>query len=252
MRVFKITLSYDGTEYGGWQIQPNSVTVQERLEQAICKVTGNSTRAIASGRTDAGVHAIGQVVACKLDTRLNCDTLRRALNASLPSDIRISDISSAPDDFHPIRDATSKRYRYVIQHGGTANVFARTTSWFIPKHLNVAAMQAAAQALVGTFDCKSFETAGAPRKSSVRRIMASDLQSIRRDGCDWLYYEVEANGFLYNMVRNIVGTLVDVGREKHPPTWIHELIELRDRRHAGATAPPQGLFLLRVNYPDQC
>lgn len=252
MRVFKITLSYDGTEYGGWQIQPNSVTVQERLEQAIQKVTGVSTRAIASGRTDAGVHAIGQVVACKLETSLSCDTLGRALNANLPSDIRVCDISIAPDDFHPIRDATSKRYRYVIQHGGTANVFARTTSWFIPKPLNVSAMQAAAQSLVGTFDCKSFETAGAPRKSTVRKIMTSDLHNIRCDGCDWIYYEVEANGFLYNMVRNIVGTLVDVGREKHPPTWIRELIALRDRRFAGATAPPQGLFLLHVNYSLQC
>ena len=111
-------------------------------------------------------------------------------------------------------------------------------------------MQEAAQHLIGTFDCKSFETTGAPRKSTVRTIMASDLKSFRQDSCDWVQYEIEATGFLYNMVRNIVGTLVEVGRGKQPPSWIPELIALQDRRQAGMTAPPQGLFLMYVNYPE--
>lgn len=246
MRFFRITLSYDGTAYGGWQKQTNANTIQAELERALLAVTGQQVRAVASGRTDAGVHARGQLVSFACSTRLAADVLRRALNANLPADIVIVDAQDAPDGFHAIRDTVRKRYRYVVQDGRQRDVFARAYAWFVPQRLDVPAMQEAARCLVGRHDFSSFESAGSRRVSSVRTILDLSVARCADDYLDRVVIEVESDGFLYNMVRNIAGTLVTVGRGRRPAAWVSEVLAAHDRRLAGPTAPPQGLFLLQV------
>ncbi|MCA9216432.1 MAG: tRNA pseudouridine(38-40) synthase TruA [Planctomycetales bacterium] len=248
VRTIKLTLAYDGTDYSGWQYQPDRTTVQGVLEDAIRSVTQFETRVTASGRTDAGVHAIGQVAGFKVATRLDDRVLCRALNSSLPFDIRILDLATVRDSFHPIRDATSKRYRYVLQAGGLPDVFTRRYCWFTPKPLDFDAMEAAAKRLVGKMDFASMQTTGAPRVSTVRTVREISMQRQRQSLSDQIVFEVEADGFLYNMVRNIVGTLTVVGQGRALPEWIDEVIAARCRTAAGPTAPAQGLFLLNVSY----
>ncbi len=248
MRFLKITLAYDGTDFAGWQVQPNERTVQQTLEEAWQKVTGESIRAVASGRTDSGVHAIAQVVSLKTDSHLAADVLCRALNANTPEDMTVLDVCEAPDGFHAIRDAIRKRYRYVIQDGPVRDVFVRRYAWYVPQRLDAEAMHSAAQLLRGTHDFASFEASGAERATSVRTI--SDIW-VRREAAETgerIIMEVEADGFLYNMVRNIVGTLVEVGRGSQPQEWVAEVLAAQDRKQAGPTAPPQGLFLVSVDY----
>lgn len=248
MRSFRLTLSYDGSAYVGWQVQDHGRTIQAELEAALRQVTGQAVRAVASGRTDAGVHAIGQVVSFRCETRLTADVLRRALNANLPRDIVVREVREAPDGFHAIRDALRKRYRYVVQDGPVRDVFGRAYSWYYAQRLDVEAMQAAARALVGRHDFRSFEAAGSPRVSSVRTIFELTVQRHGGEFLDRVSFEVEADGFLYNMVRNLVGSLVEVGSGRREVGWIAEVLAARDRRRAGATAPPQGLFLVNVDY----
>lgn len=248
MRSFRLTLSYDGTAYVGWQVQDNGRTIQAELEAALRQVTGESIRAVASGRTDAGVHALGQVVSFHSGTRLSPEVLRKALNANLPRDIVVREIREAPDGFHAIRDALRKRYRYVVQDGPIRDVFSRTQAWHFVHYLDVEAMSAAAQLLLGTHDFSSFEASGSPRVSSVRTIFDFVIERRGGDFPERVVFEVEADGFLYNMVRNLVGSLVEVGRGRQEPTWIARVLAARDRKLAGATAPPQGLFLVRVDY----
>lgn len=250
MRCLKLTIAYDGTSYAGWQVQPGQTTIQSTLEAAWEKVTGERLRATASGRTDAGVHAVGQVVGISTDSELSCDRVLRALNGNTPFDIVVRSVEEAWDGFHAIRDAIGKRYRYVIQDGPLRDVFARRYAWHVvPRPLDVGAMQAAARLLLGEHDFASFEASGSDRATSVRNVY--DLQLLRTnvDGFDRLVLEIEADGFLYNMVRNIVGTLVEVGRGARRPEWVGDVLRARDRRAAGPTAPPHGLFLLRVDYP---
>ena len=248
MRCFKLTLSYDGTAYGGWQVQPNRNTIQAELERALQAVTGERGRTIASGRTDAGVHALGQVVSFCSNTQLPAEVLCRALAAHLPRDIVPLEVREAPPGFHAIRDALGKRYRYVIQDGPRRDVFARAYAWYFPQRLDVAAMQAAAAVLVGTHDFSSFEASGSERSSSVRTVRELTVQRQAGDFLERIVMEIEADGFLYNMVRNIVGALVDIGRGKQPVAWLASVLAARDRRRAAMTAPPQGLFLVRVDY----
>lgn len=259
MRSFRLTLSYDGTAYVGWQVQDNGRTIQAELEAALLRVTGQAVRAAASGRTDAGVHALGQVVSFRCETRLTADVLRRALDANLPRDIVVREVREAPDGFHAIRDALRKRYRYVVQDGPIRDVFGRAYSWYYAQRLDVEAMHAAAQTLVGKHDFRSFEAAGSPRVSSVRTIFELTVQrhggeregvSPPADGefLDRVSVEVEADGFLYNMVRNLVGSLVEVGSGRREVAWMAEVLAARDRKLAGMTAPPQGLFLVSVDY----
>ena len=245
MRTLKLTIAYDGTDYSGWQAQPDRRTIQGTFEATWAKITRESLRAVASGRTDAGVHARGQVLSLQTDSRLSVDTLRQALNAELPHDVAVLAVEEAAPDFHAIGDTLRKTYRYTILDGRVRDVFARRYVWHVPHRLDERAMQVAGQALIGRHDFSSFENQGAPRTTSVRTLF--DLR-VSRPQTDRVEIEVTADGFLYNMVRTIVGSLVEVGRGVQPPEWIAEVLAAQDRRRAGQTAPPQGLCLLRVEY----
>lgn len=251
-RSFKLTIAYDGTPYAGWQVQPNQVTIQGELQKAIYKATKHDVVVIGSGRTDAGVHALGQVASVKLPA-WSADTiaLSKAINSRLPETISVTKVENAPEDFHAIRDAVGKRYRYQLQVRGTRCPFEHRYRWRLRQPVDVDAMRAAAALIVGEKDFVCFQSTGAPRKTTVRHVRACDV-IIQNDAADpfQLAIEVESNGFLYNMVRNIVGTLVEVGFGKQPPSWVNDVIEAKNRIYAGQTAPPQGLFLLQVDYDD--
>jgi tRNA pseudouridine38-40 synthase len=255
MRTFKLTLAYDGTNYCGWQSQPDQATVQGVLETAIEQVTGESLRTLASGRTDAGVHAIGQVASFSSSTQLSAEVLCRAINANLPHDVTIFTVEEVPSDFRVIRDVVRKRYQYVIQDGPLALPFQRSYAWHCPRPLAVEAMQQAARSLVGTHDFSSFQTSGSERETTTRTVTTLDVE--RRDPLFSLslplpfahiVITIEADGFLYNMVRNIVGTLVEVGRGAESIEWVAEVLARHDRRAAGPTAPAHGLYLAQVWY----
>ncbi|MFO0965590.1 MAG: tRNA pseudouridine(38-40) synthase TruA [Gemmataceae bacterium] len=245
MRNFKLTLSYDGTEFAGWQTQPGKRTVQETLEHAIARTTGaERVRVNASGRTDAGVHALGQVANFFSDTRLSPEKLLGAINAHLPADAAVLDCVEAPQAFDANHDALRKLYRYVIHDGPVPSPFLRRYCCQSRHRLDAGAMARAAEPLKGRHDFHSFETDWPNRMSSVRTITHL---AVNRFG-DYLWIDVEADGFLYNMVRAIAGTLINVGRGYWPETKAPEILALQDRREAGPTAPAAGLFLVRVTY----
>lgn len=270
MPWFKLTLAYDGADFSGWQWQPGRRTVQEEVERAWREITGETVRVTASGRTDAGVHAAGQVVGVESATRLLPDELMGGLNAKLPCDAAVRSIEFAPDGFHATTDAKRKRYRYTIYNDRRRPVFCRRYAWHLPTLLDAAAMHRAAQSLVGTHDFLSFQSAGSERESTVRTIFAAEVWAERagqggapelspsgkavlptdspQESDALIHIEVEGDGFLYNMVRSIAGTLADVGRGRQPQSWVAEVIAARDRTAAGQTAPPQGLTLMRVTY----
>lgn len=248
MRTFKLTLAYDGTNYSGWQIQPGRVTLQETLERALERITGEAIRVTASGRTDAGVHALGQVVSFRSETHLEADVLQKALNAELPRDVAVLAAALAAADFHATGHAVRKRYEYRLDDGPIPDVFERHYAWHCRWPLDAAAMHRAAQAFVGTHDFSSFETHGSPRETSIRTVFLLGVERGQGGGGDQLTLEIEADGFLYNMVRTIVGTLVEVGRGTQGEAWPAEVLAARRRQAAGQTAPPQGLFLVRVEY----
>lgn len=250
MPTFKITLAYDGTDFAGWQRQPNRRTVQGELEAALQRITQQHGKCIASGRTDAGVHALGQVVSFTSDTQLPASVLTKALNAELPEDMLVFEVTEAPAGFHALRDAVRKRYRYVIEDGRLRDLFDRKYMWHVYQRLDVEAMKEAALPLVGTHDFTSYETSGSPRLTTVRTVLDLLVERRVRELTDRIIIEVEADGFLYNMVRNIAGTLVAVGKGKEPATRPAAVLALRDRTKAGMTAPPQGLFLIGVDYGD--
>jgi tRNA pseudouridine38-40 synthase len=245
MRNIRLVLAYDGTDFFGWQTQPGQRTVQETLEQAIAAVTGEPRiRCNASGRTDAGVHAVGQVVNFFTSSNLSPSILLKAVNAHLPDDIAIYSADEVPQSFDANRDALRKLYRYVIHDGPTREVFQRRYAWHCKWRLDVAAMHRASRPLLGRHDFRSFETDWPNRLSSIRTITHL---SVNRVG-DFIWLDVEADGFLYNMVRAITGTLVNVGRGYWPETYVGEVLNAEDRRVAGPTAPPHGLILIRVTY----
>ena len=250
MPTFKLTLAYDGTDFVGWQWQPGRRTVQEELESALARITQCKTRCRASGRTDAGVHALGQVVDFESSTWLDGPALCKALNAELPDDMIVFEVAEAPPNFHAIRDAVAKRYRYMIQDGRPRDIFDRKYVWHLYHRLDVEAMAEAAKSLVGRHDFVSFQTSGSTRLTTERTVLDLVVERRPAELTDRVIIEVEADGFLYNMVRNIVGTLVEVGKGKQPITWPAEVIARRDRRQAGMTAPPEGLYLVGVQYAD--
>lgn len=251
MRTLKLTLAYDGTAYAGWQVQSGRKTVQEVLETTLAKITGERIRIVGSGRTDAGVHALGQVASFRTESRLSAGVFQRALNAELPEDIAVLEAVEVAETFHALRDAVRKRYRYVVHDGPIPDIFQRHYCWHYYGHLDVDAMRRAAQPLLGTHDFRSFETSGAERRTSVRTVY--DLSLCRGEGpaSHVITFEIEANGFLYNMVRAIVGTLVEVGRNARDEAWVADVLAAADRRAAGPTAPPQGLFLMWVRYDQE-
>jgi len=246
MRCLRLTVAYDGTDFFGWQWQPAQRTVQGTLEGAIARITDQASRAVGSSRTDRGVHALGQTVSLTISTRLDAATLKRALNAHLPSDLAVLAVAEAPLGFHAINDAIAKRYRYVIDDGPVPDLFSRRYAWYVPQSLDAQQMHNAARALVGKHDCKSYESAGSRRLHTVRTIHSLAVQRCPFQGGERVVIEVEADGFLYNMARNIVGTLVEVGRRRRSVEWPAEVLAAGDRRLAGMTAPPHGLYLLRV------
>lgn len=251
MRTLKLTLAYDGAAYAGWQFQPGQRTVQETLETALAKITGETIRVRASGRTDSGVHALGQVVSFDTQSPHSPEVFLRALNAELPDDIAVLDVAEARPGFHAIRDAVRKRYRYVLHDGPVHDVFRRHYAWHYRERLDADAMHRAAQSLSGTHDFRSFESAWPQRLSSVRTIFDILVRRGHSGDENLIAVEVEADGFLYNMVRAIVGTLVEVGRGTRPESWPAEVLAAQDRRVAGMTAPAHGLFLLRVEYNEE-
>ncbi|HEY4234069.1 MAG TPA: tRNA pseudouridine(38-40) synthase TruA [Lacipirellulaceae bacterium] len=264
-RWLKLTVAYDGTDYAGWQVQPDKPTVQGAIEAAWREITLETVRVTAAGRTDAGVHALGQVVAVATETQLATSDLHRGLNAVLPKDVAIVALEEAAAGFHATYDALGKTYRYQIHNGRVPAVFDRRYTWHYPQPLDAEAMHAAGQALVGTHDFSSFESAGSERPDSVRtitelsvhrgtgdspgraRLLPSQVD-VDGDRTDRVTIEVSGDGFLYNMVRAIVGTLVEVGRGAREINWPAEVLAGCDRTRAGQTAPPQGLFLVRVEY----
>jgi tRNA pseudouridine38-40 synthase len=245
MRNIKLTLSYDGTDFNGWQTQPGYRTVQETLEKATATLTGEPRiRVNASGRTDAGVHAVGQVVNFYSKTHHSPEVLVRAINAHLPPDVVVRSAADMPEAFDANRDARRKLYRYVIHDAQVPDPFLRRYCHHSRHPLDAAAMRRAAEPLKGRHDFHSFETEWPNRMSSVRTITHL---SVNRAGA-WIWLDVEADGFLYNMVRAIAGTLINVGRGHWPEAHVAEILRAEDRAQAGPTAPAQGLFLMRVTY----
>jgi tRNA pseudouridine38-40 synthase len=251
MPTFKLTLAYDGTDFAGWQWQPKQRTVQGELQETLKRITQEEIHCTASGRTDAGVHALGQVVSFDAATYLMPAALAKALNAELPEDMLVCEVVEAPFRFHAREHALRKRYRYVIQDGRLPDLFDRKYVWHVYRRLDVEAMRQAAQALVGTHDFASYESSGSRRLSTERTIYDLLVERRQAELTDRVVIEVEADGFLYNMVRNIAGTLVAVGKGKQPISFPAEALTKCDRRAAGMTAPAQGLFLVGVEYGDE-
>ena len=247
-RWLKLIVAYDGGAYSGWQIQPDKPTVQGTIEATWQRLTQEKIHITAAGRTDAGVHALGQAVGLLTETRLTNEDLHRGLNALLPNDIAICTVENAPEKFHATYDAVGKRYRYQIHNGRAPSVFDRHHAWHYPQQLDAAAMHRAGQGLVGRHDFSSFETAGSERPHSIRTVHEVIVVRGSAELTDHVTIDVAGDGFLYNMVRTIVGTLVEVGIGKRDTNWPAEVLAAQDRRRAGQTAPPHGLFLVRVDY----
>ena len=244
MRNIKLTIEYDGTGYHGWQVQPEVRTIQGTIEGKLAQITGEQVRLIASSRTDTGVHALGQVANFKTHSLLDARSFLKALNSLLPEDIRVKDVEEVDETFHARFSAKGKIYEYRILNGELPSPFHRHFSWFVPGRLDLARMREAAMKLVGRHDCSSFCSAGSMHATPVRDI--HEVKVGRRRG--FVVIRIEANAFLRQMVRNIVGTLVEVGRGKMTPCQFGGILEARDRRATGIAAPAHGLFLVRVKY----
>lgn len=244
-RNFKLVIEYDGTRYSGWQRQAEKPTIQAEIERVLSLITRQSVILKGSGRTDAGVHALGQTASFHCDTRLSPKAFLRALNSLLPNDIVIRDCSEVPDGFHARYDVLAKTYHYQILNRPIPSAMDRHFSWHIRKPLNREAMSESLCCLVGTHDFKAFEGIGSPRTHTVRTI---HLAEIIKNGNDSLRVVIKGDGFLRYMVRNIVGTMVRIGMGKMSPADMERILLSRDRNLAGATAPAQGLFLVEVQY----
>jgi len=244
-RNIKMILEYDGTRYHGWQRQANGLTIQEVLEEGIGTITQEDIRVTGSGRTDAGVHALGQVANFRTNSNIGTRGLLRGINSLLPRDIAVKELVEADASFHARYDAKSKIYLYQIYRGDVRSALYRDYAWFIRDSFDVERMKEAAQLLLGTFDFSSFCAANCGIKNNVRTVMSVDATV---DSRGMVKFCIEADGFLKYMVRNIVGTLVDIGRGKLSKTELTDIVAMKDRRQAHETAPAQGLFLKEVKY----
>jgi tRNA pseudouridine38-40 synthase len=247
--TFKITVAYDGGPFLGWQRQAGGTTVQGLIEDALRDLDDRDVSVAGAGRTDAGVHALGQVASFMLvRDDVTPEVVVRLLNAKLPPEIRVRAAEQAPASFHARFSATSKRYRYRLWNAGVSDPFERAYAWHVFGALDVPAMAEAARYVAGRHDFAAFETAGAGGPTA-RVIRCSAVIDHRGgDGAGLVTYEIEGNGFLRHMVRAIVGTLVEVGRGRKPPEWMRDVIASRDRAQAGRNAPAHGLFLVSVDY----
>lgn len=244
MPVFKITLAYDGTDYIGWQRQPSGVSIQGLLEDALSEFDDRAVAVAGAGRTDAGVHALGQVASFTLPREIDPVTLVRALNHKLPPDVRVRRAARVADAFHARFDAHAKTYRYRIWNGDVLSPFQRRYAWHLVGPLDVNAMKTAARLVEGAHDFAAFQGQGSDAHTTVRRVLRSRIV----DCGSRIDLEICGEGFLRHMVRTIAGSLVEVGRRRCEPAWLTDVIASRDRTTAGQTAPPLGLFLVSVSY----
>jgi tRNA pseudouridine38-40 synthase len=241
----KLTLEYDGTGYAGWQLQREHDSIQGRLEAALERVFSVPVRVRGAGRTDAGVHALGQVAAARIPRPFDAAELKRALNALLPSDIAVLDSAIVDDDFDPRRSAIRRVYEYRILNRPWRSAFDYRYAWLVGEALDLEAMNLAAAVFVGEHDFAGFRSLGSEERSTLRRVYASHWTRVG----DRLTYRVEAESFLRHMVRTMVSAMAEVGRGRAHPGWISELLSSRDRARAPAPAPAAGLFLTEVRYP---
>ena len=245
MRTIKLLIEYDGTHYLGWQVQPKGSTIQGVLEDKIKLLTGEPVRLFGSGRTDSGVHAFGQVAHFKTKSQMDIRTMQRALNSLLPHDIAIQKLEEVDENFHARRHSKSKIYEYRILNRSLRPVFDREYVWYIPQKLKFREMKKATQSLIGEHDFSAFRSVGSPTRTAIRKVIRVEW---KRDRNGFIRFEIEANGFLKQMVRAIVGTLVEVGKGKLAAVEFSEILESKDRKKAGPTAPARGLFLKEVKY----
>ena len=244
MRNIKIVIAYDGTRYGGWQVQKNAKTVQGEIEKTLKKILSERVRVTGSGRTDAGVHAKAQNANFRTKSVVRPEKLQNALNANLPDDISVIKIKNVPENFHSQFDAKSKIYRYTILNSRFDEPIMRRLYHKVPYLLDMPLMKKEAAKLEGRHDFKSFQTK-AGIQDTVRTVKKI---SIKKSGNNFIYIDIEADGFLYNMVRNIVGTLVEIGRGYFNEGSAQRILRAKDRRKAGPTAPAKGLTLIKVKY----
>lgn len=244
MYKYKLTLSYDGTDYVGWQIQPNGTSIQGLVEEALNLLLKTQIRVMGAGRTDAGVHALAQTAHFTSENLLDCAVVIRALNGMLPNDIRILDLCAAPTTFHAQRSACGKEYHYHLWLGPTVSPFVRRFRHHICHSLDLNLLQEAAEQFVGTHDFATFANVGSSALTTIRTIRRLDV--VAQEG--GVRLEFEGNGFLYKMVRNLTGTLIEIASRKRNISDIPTLFEAKDRRAAGSAAPARGLFLANVYY----
>ncbi len=244
---YALGIEYNGTHYHGWQKQTNAPSVQTTLEQAISQIANHPIETICAGRTDAGVHALNQVIHFDTTAMRDAHAWLFGINRFLPSDINVSWIRPVSDDFHARYSATARRYGYVIYHAPVrSSILGQNVTW-IHRKLDVVAMREASHYLIGTHDFTSFRAQECQAKTAIRTVQ--HLNIIENGAL--LVIDIKANAFLHHMVRNIVGVLLAVGRGDQPPTWVNDVLLARDRRNAGVTMPPNGLHFIGVDYPDE-
>ena len=248
LRNIRLLLEYDGTRYHGWQRQMDAATIQGVVEAAVARLTGEAIALIGSGRTDAGVHALGQVANFRTQSAIPLQAFHKGLNSLLPRDIAVLSAAEAPPSFHARKSARAKTYEYRILNRETRSPLHRHHAWWIASPLNLAAMAGAAAALPGEHDFTAFRASGSDNHNPVRRVLAATWRDWPGG---WLSFTITATGFLRGMVRSLVGTMAEVGRGKAPPTQLAELLTSGERRRAGPTAPPQGLYLVEVFYENE-
>ena len=244
MRRILIRAAYDGTDFHGWQFQPGVRTVEGELNRAIKELTGEETQVIGASRTDAGVHALGNVAVFDTESAIPADRFGIALNTKLPEDVKVVASEEVPEDFHPRRVSVKKTYEYRIYNSDIPNPLKRREFWTVPYKLDLDKMRAAASYLVGTHDFATFCSVHTQAESTVRTIFSIEIIGSKED--DEIKIVVTGNGFLYNMIRIIAGTLVEVGRGSHESEWVDEILKGTDRTLGGPTAPPQGLILREI------
>ena len=247
MRNIKLTIEYDGKDFNGWQKQPTKLNIQGEIEKAIQTITGEEVEVFASGRTDAGVHALGQVANFKTNSTIPIEKIPIAINTNLKKSIVIKSAEEVEERFHSRLNCKRKTYRYIINNSKYGTAIYRNLETHIPMKLDIQKMKKAVKYFEGEHDFKSFKASGTSSKSSVRTIYKAEVIEVENER---IYIELTGNGFLYNMVRIIAGTLVDVGLGKIEPEDIEKIINSKKRENAGKTLPPQGLYLVNVEYDD--